>query len=224
MSECDEYIGSFSASQTFRNEIYKVNKYKGDRPPKPDWVKAWEMVIKNHFINKHGFIQPENVEADDVVVALAQACGSEGIDYVITSPDKDLRQYPGTFYDFTKQGEGIPIITTVTREEAYRNLWMQVLTGDATDSILGVPGLGPAKAAKLFDAAMDKMQYPSIAKEAFIKYYGPYYGVIIFEETLNTVKLLVPDHKYWHLASEYMSYVYTNCVRQLKTGASIFDV
>lgn len=224
MSGCDEYIGSFSASKTFRNDIYKVAQYKGNRPEKPDFVKQWETVIKTHYMLKHGFVLPGNCEADDVVIAQAYFCQCNNIDYVIASPDKDLKQFPGTFYNYSKQGEELPVLTTVTKEEAYRNFWTQVLTGDGTDNILGVPGLGPVKVMKAFDTAIDTIQYPSIAKEAFYKYYGEYYGRIIFEETVSTCKLLVPEHKYWHLASEFMGEVFTKCVRILRTGATIFDV
>jgi len=224
MSGCDEYIGSFSASKTFRNDIYKVARYKGTRPEKPEFVKQWEDVIKTHYMLKHGFVLPGNCEADDVVIAQAYACKEKNIPYVIASPDKDLRQFPGTFYNYTKQGEEQPIMTEVTAAEAHMNFWMQLLTGDTTDNIKGVPGLGEVKANKLFAAALDTMQYHSIAKEAFCKYYGEYYGPIIFQETVNTCKLLTPMHPYWHLASEFILKVESECVRTLRTNASIFDV
>lgn len=223
MTGCDEYIGSFSASKTFRNDIYKVAQYKGNRPEKPDFVKAWEDVIKTHYVQKHGFLNPP-FEADDVVVAQAYLCRADGIEYVIASPDKDLRQFPGIFYNYSKQGEELPVMTNVLPPDAYLNFWLQVLTGDTTDNIKGVPGLGEVKAMKLFSAAMDTMQYPSIAKEAFCKYYGEYYGPIIFEETVNTCKLLVPEHKYWDSAAGYMEDVHKKAVRTLQTNKTIFDV
>lgn len=224
LSGCDEYIGSFSSKENFRYELYKLTPYKGERPEKPEWVIQWEKVIKDHFINKHGFVQPDNVEADDVVAAMALICLNNGVDYVICSPDKDLRQIPGIFYNFAKQGEGQPVTTKVSGTEARRNFWMQVLTGDTTDNIKGVPGTGEVKAAKLLDEAMDPVQYESIVQAAFIKYFGTYYGRTIFQETVYTVKLLTPDHALYAPYKGFMDRVFTEAVHTLKTSKGIFDV
>lgn len=225
LTGCDEYIGSFSSKDNFRHELYKFAEYKGNRGEKKDWLLLWEKTIKDHFINKHGFVQPDNVEADDVVAAMAWMCKhTTGTPYVICSPDKDLRQIPGTFYNFAKQGEEQPVTFEVTTEEAHRNYWMQVLTGDTTDNIAGVPGLGEVKAAKLLDTAMSSVQYQSLAQAAFTKYFGTHYGRIIFEETQHTIRLLDPGHPLYAPYESFMDRVFNNFVRKPVTSKGVFDV
>ena len=229
MSGCDEYIGSFSSSKNFRHELYKYAEYKGKRPEKADYVKLWEPVIKEHYVNKHGFIVPGTercpveLEADDVVVALAHLCIEDGIKYVIASPDKDLRQVQGIFYNYAKQGEDIPVTTEITPVQAQFNFWFQMLTGDSTDNILAVPGLGPVKALKLLDG-IEAFQMKSVVLSAYCKYFGSYYGNIIFAETFNTIMLLSPKHMMWEGYRPYIEHVHHGCVHTLQTAKGIFDV
>ena len=54
---------------------------------------------------------------------------------IICSPDKDvLKQCIGMHYNYGK-GVHVP-------DEALKFLWVQVLMGDSTDNIVGIPGVG----------------------------------------------------------------------------------
>lgn len=77
-----------------------------------------------------------DVEADDVLGVFYE----EGD--VIVSIDKDLLTIPGLHL---RDGEA----REVSRLEADRNFYGQVLTGDSTDGYPGCPGAGPVAAEKL---------------------------------------------------------------------------
>jgi hypothetical protein len=228
LTGCDDYIAAFSSKECFRNELYKYAPYKGGRPEKPEWMLLWEPVIRKHYVGKHGFVEPEFMEADDICVAMAHYCSEDGIGWVIASPDKDLRQIAGRFYDYRQQANpdiaASPMgVTSLSAEQAHRNFWMSVLTGDSTDNIKAVPGLGPVKAGKLLDEAMDPLQYSSLALSAYTKYFGSHYGNIIFRETVDTIMMLNPRHTYWAGYKDTMASIYKGSVRILQTSKGIFD-
>lgn len=200
LTGASHYIGAFSDKKCFRHECYKYQTYKGSRGDKPDWVTYWEPVIKEYYTEKHGFFMLPNLEADDVVSAYSQMLDLRGDSWVICSPDKDMLQIRGVHYDYRKTREDIDrdnLVRQVSEDQAWYNFWMQMLTGDESDSVAGVPGLGPVKAKKLLDEQMDPMLYTSSVKGAYKKYFGPHYGGIIYEETYRTLKLLCPDHPEW---------------------------
>jgi len=200
LTQSDTYIGVFSPKECFRHRDYKYNNYKGQRPDKPEWYTKWEQVIKDYLCNRWGFFVAQDLEADDIVSALADGgCFS---DCVICSPDKDLRQVPGLHFDYKKQDLGI---VSVSYDEACDNLWLQMLTGDDSDNVNGVPGLGPVKAKALLNSIeLPGLQTPSTVKAAYVKYFGTHYGPIIFYETMRTLQLMSPNHEYWNLYAEYI--------------------
>jgi 5'-3' exonuclease, N-terminal resolvase-like domain len=198
LTQATRYIGVFSSKVNFRHEIYLYQRYKGNRAPKPEFMVTWETIIKDHLTAKWGFYTSPTLEADDIVVAMAVHNPVDTT--IICSPDKDLRQAPGYHYDYrTNTG-----IDTVTPAQACINLWTQVLTGDSTDNIAGVPGLGPKKVKDLFDAAalteeLNDLVLMQVALKQFLKYYGPYYGPIIYNQTLQSVMMVQPNHSRWEL-------------------------
>lgn len=195
------YLGTFSSSENFRHREYLVAKYKGNRPPKPEWVREWEMVIKNHLVNKWGFIIPEDLEADDVVASLS--FWNDGNTYIICSPDKDMKQCPGSHFNYSDLSTASVI--EVDNKTAQKNFWTQMLTGDTTDNIKGVPGVGPAKVQKLFEGIDNEIDYYMAVHEAFKTYYGEYYGPIIYQETLTAIQLMGPTHTHWQQHKDYLT-------------------
>lgn len=79
-------------------------------------------------------------EADDLLAMAA----TEEPNSVICSVDKDLLQVPGHHFNFIKNEYQV-----VTEVEAHRNLYSQLLTGDTSDGIPGIHGIGPVGAKKL---------------------------------------------------------------------------
>jgi len=87
------------------------------------------------------------LEADDVMGILATKPGPDT--KIIISRDKDMRTIPARVYADGK-------FYNITQEEAdYQHLY-QTLVGDASDGYKGCPGIGPKKAEKLLQDAIDR--------------------------------------------------------------------
>lgn len=200
-TQATHYLGTFSSTENFRHREYLVAPYKGNRPPKPEWVKEWEMVIKDHLAKKWGFIIPDNLEADDVVASLS--FWNDGNTYIICSPDKDMKQCQGLHFNYSDLSTASVI--EVDDKAAQRNFWTQILTGDTTDNIKGVPGIGPAKVQKMFENVESEIDYYMAVIDAFKLYYGEYYGSIIYQETLNAIQLMGPTHTHWQQHKDYLT-------------------
>ena len=69
----------------------------------------------------------------------------------IVSVDKDLLTVPGYHWDFEKKE-----MFYVDEGLADYNFYMQTLTGDATDGYKGCPGVGPVKAKRILDKAIEE--------------------------------------------------------------------
>lgn len=126
-------------SKTFRHRIATTRPYKGNR--KKEHRPTYEKELRDYLIGKWQTTVADDEEADDLLAIKATAAGPD--EAIIITIDKDLDQVPGLKYNFTKDEA-----YTVTEAQATYNFHMQLLTGDATDNIVGLPGIGPGKAAK----------------------------------------------------------------------------
>lgn len=132
----------FSDSTNFRKKI--DSEYKGSRTrKKPCGYKRALNVLES----QHKVIKLPTLEADDSLGVYA----TKYPDNILVSPDKDLRQIPGTLYD-------LKTTTTITKEEGHRWHFLQTLSGDQTDGYSGCPGYGLTKSRKLFETEGYKWQ------------------------------------------------------------------
>lgn len=131
-----------SGPENFRNGVATLQPYKGNRDKLHKPVHGPK--IREYMQRKYNAVVSENEEADDIVAYshyreyLRDPYGS-----VIVSVDKDLDMIPGLHYNFVKQ-EGY----FVDDDEADKFFQLQLLMGDSTDNIPGVPGIGKKKAEK----------------------------------------------------------------------------
>ena len=63
---------------------------------------------------------------------------------VIVSPDKDMRQIPGTLFNMEES-------TLITYTEGAKWHLIQSAAGDNTDGYAGIPGVGVKRATKIFE-------------------------------------------------------------------------
>jgi DNA polymerase-1 len=137
---------------TFRNEIYE--DYKANRPPMPDDMAAQIPIIKSvvGYLNLKMMEKP-GYEADDVIGTLARLCASKGFEVIIVTGDKDFRQLitprislwdtmKGTVTDYASIKEKYGF-------EPQKFIDVMGLSGDSTDNIPGVPGVGEKTAVNL---------------------------------------------------------------------------
>ena len=126
----------------FRKYIYP--EYKANRPKQTELMYAL-LEEGNDYLCKYWDVTEANgMEADDLVCIWAHECMEDGVDFVIASIDKDLKQIPGKHFNY-KTGEK----AVINDDTANLNLMLQCLTGDSGDNIPGITGIGPAKASKI---------------------------------------------------------------------------
>jgi DNA polymerase-1 len=152
--KCDDYKAYITGKTNFRNDIAVTEPYKGNRKDAKRPVHY--QAIRTH-LQRLGAELVEGQEADDAVAIEATKTGGW-----IVSIDKDLDQVAGWHYNFVKHEEYY-----VTEEEGLRNLFTQVLTGDRTDNIIGLKGIGPVKAAKLLQDCKTEREYYDACLKAY---------------------------------------------------------
>lgn len=128
----------------FRHDVfegYKANR-KANRKPL-----AWK-AAREYLESTTNAVWRPRLEADDVMGILATGhtkLAPASADRIICSVDKDMKQIPGLHYDWTKDEE----VRVVSGLDADAFFYAQVLAGDPTDGIPGIPGVGMVKAARL---------------------------------------------------------------------------
>jgi 5'-3' exonuclease len=132
----DDYVIVLSDGAGFRSDIATIKKYKGNRDdsPRPKWYEE----TRQFLVDNYGALVYSSVEADDVLAL----CQNEGT--CIVSIDKDLLQVPGRHYNWVRDERVI-----IRPETGLRLLYQQVLTGDGTDNIPGIRGVGPVRAERI---------------------------------------------------------------------------
>jgi len=133
----DDSILYFSSPDNFRKSIYP--EYKGHRNRKKPC--GYRRAI-NALKVTHKVVVMDGIEADDAIGI--KATSEEG--HIICSPDKDMRQIPGSLYDLTQD------VVTITPEMGKRWHFVQTMAGDQTDGYSGIPGIGVKRAEALLDA------------------------------------------------------------------------
>jgi DNA polymerase-1 len=142
------------SSKTFRTEIYP--DYKAHRPPPPeDLVPQFGLIRDATRALNLACIEQEGFEADDLIATYARQAHEAGASVTIVSSDKDLMQLVN---------DGVVMVDTMRDQfidaEFVRGKFgvgpekmidLQALTGDSTDNVPGVPGIGPKTAAQLLD-------------------------------------------------------------------------
>jgi DNA polymerase-1 len=93
-------------------------------------------------------VRYKNIEADD---ALGLECHLDPSDFILVSPDKDMKQISCNLFNGDE-------LVQVTPEEADYWFWTQCLTGDPVDGYKGVPGIGAKGAQKILAKAEDPWQ------------------------------------------------------------------
>ena len=128
--------------------------YKITRKPTPDDFHPQAQRIMD-IVKAMGIpvLAAEGYEADDIMATAAKQFAGPDLDVVLVSRDKDLDQLVGdhvALYDPTKN-ETLDA-AAIERAKGYppeKAIEVQTLTGDSTDNIPGVAGIGPKTAAKL---------------------------------------------------------------------------
>lgn len=137
---------------TFRHEIYK--DYKANRPPMPEDLAVQIPYIKDVTAGYNLAVCEEpGYEADDLIGTLARAAEQLGFHIVMVTGDKDFMQLVtdrAIIWDPMKD-EIIDVEKIQSSKGVHPDQIVDVmgLSGDSSDNIPGVPGIGPKTALDL---------------------------------------------------------------------------
>jgi DNA polymerase I len=141
-----------AAEPTFRHELSPI--YKGDRPSMPtelsEQIPYLHALIRALGIPLHTL---PGAEADDIIGTLAKRAEAMGHQVLISTGDKDMAQLVTekvTLEDSFKE-KPLDVDGVFEKFGVWPNQIIDYLTlmGDASDGIMGVPGVGAKTAAKL---------------------------------------------------------------------------
>ena len=143
----------------FRFEVATIKPYKGNRDqPKPVHYEAARDFLQRRW--NATVIHGE--EADDALAQFqfphvsnlydGEDCEQHDVTCIATV-DKDLDMIPGWHYNYSTRQK-----YWVTKDEALKSFYRQLLEGDRVDNIQGVPGIGKVKAAAYIDSLQTEEQ------------------------------------------------------------------
>ncbi len=158
--EKPDYIAvAFDVGRTFRHDQF--SEYKSTRAKMPEEMRVQVPRIRQliEALNIPIF-EIEGYEADDLIGSLARQAQQQGVDSVLVSGDRDLFQLiaPGVRVRYTAGGPR-PKTILYDAEAVVARFGVQpaqlpdfkALTGDTSDNIPGVPGVGDKTAASLIN-------------------------------------------------------------------------
>ena len=164
----------------FRDKVAKAKVYKGNR--KDNKPLHWENLLV-YVMAKYDYRIAEGMEADDLMCIYQMS--AEPLSTIICTRDKDLRICPGMHYGWPCGRQEAFGPCQVTELGTLELLWgkklvgtglmffySQMLTGDNTDNIPGLPRCGPVKAFKLLEQCTGEAELFEVVKEAYKSSYG----------------------------------------------------
>ncbi|MDH4199923.1 MAG: DNA polymerase I [Spirochaetia bacterium] len=141
---------------SFRYDIYP--EYKQNRKETPpelklqmDEIKSIAQELNIPVLIKEGF------EADDIMASIATQFKNADIEVILVSGDKDLFSILGSNASLYRPIKGVSEFKIFTPDDVFAELGVHcgqitdymALTGDSSDNIPGVAGVGPKSASKL---------------------------------------------------------------------------
>jgi 5'-3' exonuclease len=165
---CKTHLMAVQGDKDFRYTLfpeYKANRAKRE----PEYARRIRIVpsLRERAVESGMAIYAEYREADDYVRTWALEARRAGDPYVVCTIDKDLKCIPGKYYNTKKR-----VLEEISEEEARRHYYMQILKGDSTDGIPGIPGVGDVTAQKLTAMAVEDSEFRQILIEQYMVAYG----------------------------------------------------
>lgn len=198
-TKCTHYWGFIGSGPSFRRKISQqigwdehrnrfqfVQTYKGKRDGKQKH--KWFYFLRERLVDKWQFQRVVDIEVDDALRICSRRYTTENDSVILATTDKDSYQNPVLHYHFKTE-----LFTIVTDEMAQFQYYKQLLMGDATDCITGIPGLGEVKATRILQQT-DPELYEATVRSLYLESYGVN-GEDVFRITKRLVKLL----DYWPL-------------------------
>ncbi len=202
---CTDYLMAVKGDSDFRKTLYaeyKLNRHADPMKQNPFVPKIRKLAVyEGYAIFAHGR------EADDMLRIWALEAQRAGRDYIICSIDKDLRCIPGKHYvmhfDPAKQ-----VTLNISEWEAKRHYYEQMLKGDPTDKIPGVPLVGEVKAKNLLSECLSEEEMQEVVVSEYLAAYGEdWYNYFLINAKLIHLQTHENDYfdvEAWPIVQELM--------------------
>lgn len=194
-----------SGPGNFRYRIGTMKPYKGNRADK-EKPESY-LAVREHLKKDPKTIEVHGTEADDAII-MVKKIYQDDYDCEIVSDDKDMVQEVGKHFRHSKNIEldidheivAHPVIVlnqddifdskTIWVTEYYGDfrVYQQMLIGDSSDNIPGVPGIG--KSNKIFKEEFVEGITVDEARAIVWKEYLKYYGLNAVDAYLEQYRLL----------------------------------
>jgi 5'-3' exonuclease len=162
----DEFLMGVKGQGNYRDILYP--EYKNNRQYDPDSIGVkFVPTIRKLAVHEGLAIESTGREVDDLLRIWAIQAMEAGDDYAVLTIDKDLKCIPGKYYHLKTN-----TIEVITPEAAMRHYFEQMLKGDSTDGIPGVPGLGPVKATKILAPFSSECEFQEQIVDQYMRAYG----------------------------------------------------
>lgn len=142
-----------------RVRMEMLPQYKAQRPPMDPDLHAQFPMIKELLVALNvPILQSEGWEGDDILGTMARLGEEAGCDMLLVTGDRDMYQLVTEHVNVVSTRKGLSDVAIMTPEsvdDLYHGITPALvpdfygLKGDTSDSIPGVPGIGPKKASAL---------------------------------------------------------------------------
>jgi 5'-3' exonuclease len=164
--EIDKVLTFANALGNFRKQIsksYKANRIGREIPPILNELQAY---VKEQYESIAGY----GVETDDVVATywtnLTNTFGRNEV--IIVSIDKDYKQLPCLMYNYHLKHQ---CFYDIDEEQAKRNFYAQMITGDTADNVNFCKGYGEKYCLNAFKDCLSDYSYIRVVFSLFKKIY-----------------------------------------------------
>lgn len=155
-----DYRLYISGRGNFRSELFPDYKANRETVAKPKYYRD----VRDYLVRNWGAVVVNGMEADDAIGIDATELGQRSI---VVGVDKDLNQIPGNHYDWVL-GEQY----TVSAKQGMTFFYEQLLSGDPTDNIKGLDGIGPVRAKKALLDARSPREMAQLAYDLYAEQLG----------------------------------------------------
>lgn len=147
----------------FRDQVFA--KYKAHRAESP--IAFAVKALRKRLVEEGIAIKAEGMEADDQIRIWRQEAKASNTPCIICSVDKDLKMIPGKHYNLKSRE-----ISDISEEMAERVFYEQILKGDSTDNIGGLPGIGDIKARRMLESSVTSKEMQQTVVDAYYLQFG----------------------------------------------------
>lgn len=210
-AEATSWVGYLTdSSSNFRNHVATILPYKGNRSGNPKPPK-WDM-LRQYLLDTYpdqvkeivGYEADDQLSIDQYEDQASCDCAMGEAQTIICTIDKDLQMVPGWHYNWQHDEKKF-----VTEIEGLQFFYKQLLTGDMTDNIKGLYGVGPKSTLvkKLDDLYTEEEMFNHVFS-AYQDRFGSYAKQFIIENGRLLWMLRTEDDDWSKVAEDYIHIKY----------------